>query len=45
VPLYPFFLDGVAALLDLLQDDGLHPNARGVAIIVARILPAVRRAL
>ncbi|MEG3143083.1 arylesterase [Sphingomonas sp. RT2P30] len=45
VPLYPFFLDGVAAQRDLLQGDGLHPNARGVEIIVARILPAVRKAL
>ena len=45
VPLYPFFLDGVAARRELLQGDGLHPNARGVDIIVARILPAVRKAL
>jgi len=45
VALYPFFLDGVAARRALLQGDGLHPNARGVDIIVARILPAVRRAL
>ena len=45
VPLYPFFLDGVAGDRALVQHDGLHPNARGVAIIVRRILPAVRRAL
>ena len=45
VPLYPFFLDGVAANRALLQRDGLHPNERGVAVVVARILPAVRRAL
>lgn len=45
VPLYPFFLDGVAGRRDLIQADGLHPNARGVDVIVARILPAVRRAL
>ena len=45
VPLYPFFLDGVAANRALIQRDGLHPNARGVQVIVARILPAVRRAL
>ncbi len=44
-PLYPFFLDGVAANPRLLQPDGLHPNARGVTIIVARLLPSVRRAL
>ena len=39
--LYPFFLDGVAADLGLLQNDGLHPNAAGVDVIVARILPKV----
>jgi acyl-CoA thioesterase I len=38
---YPFFLDGVAADLALLQRDGLHPNAAGVDVIVARILPKV----
>jgi acyl-CoA thioesterase-1 len=41
VPIYPFFLDGVAADLKLVQHDGLHPNASGVAVIVARILPQV----
>jgi len=45
VPLYPFFLDGVATKRELLQADGLHPNARGTDIIVAKILPAVRAAL
>ncbi len=45
VPLYPFFLDGVAGNRALVQRDGLHPNARGVGVIVRRILPAVRRAL
>jgi len=39
--LYPFFLDGVAANLGLVQHDGLHPNAAGVDLIVARILPSV----
>jgi acyl-CoA thioesterase-1 len=41
VALYPFFLDGVAADPKLLQNDGLHPNAAGVDVIVARILPDV----
>ena len=31
VPLYPFFLEGVAMDPDLNQPDGLHPNERGVA--------------
>jgi len=39
--LYPFFLDGVAGDLKLVQADGLHPNAAGVDAIVRRILPAV----
>jgi acyl-CoA thioesterase-1 len=39
--LYPFFLDGVAADIKLNQADGMHPNAAGVDVIVARILPAV----
>ncbi len=43
--LYPFFLDGVAAEPGLNQRDGIHPNARGVAVIVRRILPHVLRLL
>lgn len=42
VPLYPFFLDGVAANLKLTQADGMHPNAAGVDVIVKRILPNVK---
>lgn len=41
LPLYPFFLDGVALDRSLIQPDGLHPNAQGVAVIVERILPSV----
>ena len=40
--LYPFFLDGAAADRTLTQQDGLHPNAAGVAAIVRRILPTVQ---
>ncbi|HEY4135554.1 MAG TPA: arylesterase [Alphaproteobacteria bacterium] len=43
VPLYPFFLDGVAAEAALNQADGMHPNPQGVAIIVQRILPSVEK--
>jgi len=42
VPLYPFFLDGVAGNAKLTQPDGLHPTAEGVDVIVARILPTVQ---
>jgi acyl-CoA thioesterase-1 len=43
VPLYPFFLDGVAGEPELLLRDGIHPDARGVEVIVERILPVVER--
>ncbi|MFL6836387.1 MAG: arylesterase [Bradyrhizobium sp.] len=41
VPLYPFFLDGVAADAKLNQADGMHPTADGVDTIVKNILPTV----
>ncbi len=43
VLLYPFFLDGVALDPKLNQDDGMHPNPAGVKIIVARMLPYVKK--
>jgi acyl-CoA thioesterase-1 len=43
VPLYPFFLDGVAMRPELNQRDGLHPNEGGVAVLVERIAPVVAR--
>jgi acyl-CoA thioesterase I len=43
VPLYPFFLDGVAADLGRLQPDGLHPNAAGVEVMVTAILAKVEQ--
>jgi acyl-CoA thioesterase-1 len=39
VPLYPFFLDGVALDPAYTQPDGQHPTASGIAEIVKRILP------
>jgi acyl-CoA thioesterase-1 len=41
VPLYPFFLDGVAADAKFNQADGIHPTAEGVDVIVKNILPSV----
>ena len=41
VPLYPFFLEGVALDRSFTQPDGLHPTGKGVAEIVKRILPDV----
>lgn len=43
VPLYPFFLDGVAANPALNLADGIHPNQAGIAIMIERILPFVER--
>jgi acyl-CoA thioesterase-1 len=43
VPLYPFFLDGVATDPTLNQPDGLHPNAKGAEIIADKIAPLVAR--
>ncbi|HKS89474.1 MAG TPA: arylesterase [Stellaceae bacterium] len=43
VALYPFFLDGVALDPKLNQPDGLHPNRRGVAVLVNRIAPVVAK--
>lgn len=45
VPLYPFFLDGVAADRAYLLEDGMHPNAKGIDRMVERALPAVEQAL
>jgi len=42
VPLYPFFLEGVAADAKLNQADGMHPTAEGVDVIVKNILPTVQ---
>jgi acyl-CoA thioesterase I len=41
VPLYPFFLDGVAGEPRLNLPDGIHPTAAGVEEIVRRMLPVV----
>ncbi|MCF6273027.1 MAG: arylesterase [Rhodobacteraceae bacterium] len=49
--LYPFFLqglgqaEGVAELFSLMQSDGMHPNAKGVQLIVEDIGPVVLDAL
>jgi acyl-CoA thioesterase I len=41
VPLYPFFLEGVAANAGLNQPDGMHPTGEGVDVIVKNMLPMV----
>jgi acyl-CoA thioesterase-1 len=41
VPLYPFFLEGVAGNTKLALADGMHPTPEGVDIMVKNILPSV----
>jgi acyl-CoA thioesterase I len=41
VPLYSFFLEGAMLQDGFMQADGIHPNARGVEVIVERITPIV----
>jgi acyl-CoA thioesterase-1 len=45
MPLYPFFLEGIAEQAAFNLSDGLHPNRAGIAKIVAGILPDVEAAL
>ena len=45
VPLYPFFLEGVATEPSLNQPDGLHPTFQGIKRIVTGITPNVKQAL
>jgi acyl-CoA thioesterase I len=41
VPLYPFFLAGIATNPSLNLPDGMHPNGDGVAKIVEAMLPEI----
>jgi len=43
--LYPFFLAGVAGNPGLNQQDAIHPNAKGVDVIVEKIIPFVLKTL
>lgn len=45
LPLYPYFLEGVANDPALTQEGGLHPNAAGVRAIVGRLAPLVEQTL
>jgi acyl-CoA thioesterase-1 len=42
---YPFFLEGAALNDGMMQGDGIHPNAAGVAAIVDNIMPKVEELL
>lgn len=43
--LYPFMLAGVLGTPSLQLADGMHPNDRGVAVIVGKLAPLVANAL
>jgi len=45
VALYPFFLDGVALDAGLKLDDGMHPNSKGVDVMVEKMEPAITQFL
>lgn len=41
LPLYPFFLDGVVLDSTLKLEDGMHPNTKGVDVMVQHMEPTV----
>ena len=45
IPLYPFFLAGVAGHPGLQLTDGMHPTAEGVAVMVEAALPTIEKAI
>jgi len=45
VPWIEFFMDGVAMNTDLMQDDGIHPNARAQPILLNNAWPIIQQAL
>lgn len=45
VPWIEFFMEGVVLNKDLMQDDGLHPNAAGQPILLDTAWPIISKAL
>jgi acyl-CoA thioesterase-1 len=45
VPWIEFFMDGVALNEELMQDDGIHPNAEAQPILLENAWPIIREAL
>ena len=45
VPLYPFFLEGVILNPNMTLSDGLHPTRGGVALVVEKTLPGIKKQL
>ena len=45
VPWIEFFMDGVALNDELMQDDGIHPNAEAQPVLLDNAWPAISSAL
>ena len=45
VPLYAFFLDGVVMDAGLKLEDGMHPNEKGVDVMVRKMEPAITQVI
>jgi acyl-CoA thioesterase-1 len=45
VPWIEFFMDGIATDEDLMQDDGIHPNADAQPILLDNAWPIIQQAL
>ena len=43
--LVPFFMEGVATEPELMQDDGIHPNARAQALLLENVWPVLNPVL
>lgn len=43
--LYPFFMEGLVSRPDLILEDGIHPNDKGIDLIVENITPSVIAAI
>lgn len=43
--LYPFFMDGLIGKPELILEDGIHPNSKGIDLIVEKITPTVLAAI
>lgn len=40
--LVPFFMEGVATDPELMQGDGIHPNARGQPLLLGNVWPVLQ---
>lgn len=45
LPLVDFFLEGVALEADLMQSDGIHPNAAAQPVLLENAWPAIEEAM